>query len=157
MVTSIIVEIPVSKKGELKFFEVNIPEDVILAFDAEATIVGISGIKDLRGLKGKNVAGTIKLQSENTADLHFNSLVTFGSSPVEDLLPGYADVSSDLINLFVTPYYENDYRPVPSIETIDSYTLYGCYEDVIGKELNRDISYTISLCIWTKLKQTTKQ
>jgi len=152
MVTCVIVEIPVTKKGQLNFFEVNIPKDVTLAFDTQATITGINGIKDLRRLKGMNVAGIIKLQSENTADLYYSSLLTFGNSPVEALLPGFTDVCGDLINMFVTPYYENDYKPIPSVETIDSYTLYGCYEDLLGKDLNQNISYSVSLCLWTKYK-----
>jgi hypothetical protein len=157
MVTSIVTEIPVSKKGELVFFEVNIPKDVTLAFDAEAAIWGISGIRDLKVLRGKNVAGTIKLQSENAEDLHYNVLITFGSSPVEVLLPGYADVNGELLNLFVSPYYQNNYRQVPSIEALDSYTIYGCYEDLIGKQLNLDITYNISLTLWTKLSVPNKK
>ena len=152
MVTSVVTEIQVSKKGELRFFEVNIPEDVTLAFDPEATIRG-SIIKDIRNIKGMNIAGIVKLQSENKADLEYYSVVRVGSSPLEILLPGYVDVVPDLLNLFADPYYENACRRVPSVDAIDSYTLYGCYEDVIGKEMNRDISYTISLCIWTKLKE----
>ena len=152
MVTCIIVEIPVTKKGQLNFFEVSIPKDVTLVFDTQATITRIRGIKDLNRLKGRNVAGAIKLQSENNADLYYCSLVTIGNSPVEALLPGLPDVCSDLVNLFVTPYYDNDYRSVPSLETIDSYTLYGCYEDLLGKDLNLPVSYSISLCLWIKYK-----
>ena len=157
MATSIIIEIPVSKKGELKFFEVNIPKDVTLLFDTEASIMGISRIINIRRLRSKNIAGTLKLQSENTADLHYHSLITYGNTPVESLLPGYTDVSGDVVSLFATPYYENDYKPIPTIEAMDSYTLYGCYEDLLGKEMNQDVSYIISLCLWTEVKEPVKQ
>ncbi len=156
MVTSIITEIPISKKGELKFFEVNIPKDVTLCFDPQAVIKG-NVIRDIRTIRGRNVAGTIKLQSENIADLYYNGIVTFGSSPVETLLPGYTDVIPDLLNLFFTPYYENDYKPIPQIEAMDSYILYGCYEDLLGAMLNQDVAYAISLTLWTKLKDNDKK
>ena len=156
MVASIIVEIPISKKGEMKFFEVNIPEDVTLVFDTEATIRGISDARFIHNANIQIIAGLLKLKSENAADLQFQSVITFGSSPVEDLLPGYAGLPNGPASLPTTPYYENSYKPVPTLNSVDSYTLYGCYEDLLGCRVNTDISYSISLCFWTKVKETAK-
>lgn len=142
---SIIVNIPISKKGELYFFQVNIASDIAYLFDMQASITGLSA-----NVVANNVAGMLKLQSENKADVCYSSLVTFGASPVEALLPGIADVNTELISLFVTPYYENAYREIPKGGTMDSFTLYGCYEDLIGKQLNQNLSYNISLCFWAK-------
>ncbi len=153
MTTSIITDITITKKGELKFFEVNIPGDAILAFDPQAVIKG-SGLNDLIAIAGRNTAGLLKLQSENISDLYHSSVVTFGGSDVEPLLPGYSSVVPELLTLFYTPYYQNEFRPIPQLEGVESYVLYGCYQDLIGAMLNADVAYTVSLTLWTKLKTT---
>ena len=151
MLGSIIVNIAISKKGERYFFQVNVASDIAHLFDMQAAITGISA-----NVVVNNVAGILKLQSENRADVCYSSVVTFGASPVETLLPGIADVNTELISLFVTPYYENNYREVPKGGTMDSFTLYGCYEDMIGKQLNQNLNYTVTLCFWAKTAENKK-
>ncbi len=153
MTTSIITDITITKKGELKFFEISIPADAILAFDPQA-VIKASSITNFLPVNGRNTAGLLKLQSENISDLYYSSVVTFGGSDVEPLLPGHSSVVPELLSLFYTPYYQNEFRPIPVQEGVESYMLYGCYQDLIGAMLNTDVAYTVSLTLWTKLKTT---
>jgi hypothetical protein len=153
MLNTIIVTIPITKKGALNFFQVDIPSDVTGIFEirAEAT-----GLMPPALLMGKNFGGTLKLQSESSAGLCFSYPVWFGKSPVEGLLPGMADVNDEITSLFITPYYENDCKAVSTIQLKDSYTLYGCYEDAIGLQYGSNLSYTIGLYLSVQLEANTQ-
>ncbi len=145
MGSTITVEVQVKTKGERNYFQVNIPQSVTHITGIEAFVSKISlpgGRKDLDG----NVAGTIKLQAEGNAGLSFIAQVWLGAHPVEPLLPGLERVS-DLISLFPAPYYINTYDEQACKRIVDSYTLYGCYRDMIGMQSNIDARYLVTLCL----------
>ena len=152
----VVVKIPVTTRGTLTFFQVSIPADAESIVGIETGIVGINTPGKVN-LTGKNLIGTIKLQSEQVADLCYSSQVFFGTGSLETMLPGFDSAPQDLVNLFTFPFAGSTQRGIEQVVINNSYTLYGCYEDLLGKELNQDVSYTISLCLWTKVKETVKQ
>ena len=141
------IVLPIRKKGEHNFFEINLPSDTRFIIDIEATIIGISHLRSPSFITN-NVAGSIKLQSFGRSGLCFSQLLFIGKNPIEKLFPNYSQVNSELYSLLPNCYYENDYKPVPLAGKIESYLLYGCFEDLLGKQLNIDIQYEVHIILW---------
>ena len=146
MTGTITIAVPVTRKGQRNYFQVNIKQHAISIIGIEAFVSGITLPGGRKMLDG-NVAGTVKLQAENRADLSFIVQVWAGQSPVEPLLPGLTEVCDQLIGLFPSPYYLNLYNEKACNRPIDSYMLYGCYQDILGVQSNTDASYTVTLCL----------
>lgn len=149
MATSMIITIQVTKKGERHYFQVNIPQDTISITGIEATVSGITLPNLMKDLNG-DVAGTIKLQAENRPGLSFVAQVWAGAHPVEQVFPGMADLHGEICELFPFPYYCNEYSETTTSREVDSYMLYGCYEDVLGRQLSVDAKYSVALCLHLK-------
>ncbi len=146
MTGTITVAVPVTRRGQRNYFQVNIKQNATAITGIEAFVSGIilpGGRKILDG----NIAGTIKLQAENRAGLSCIIQVWTGQHTVEPLLPGLTDVCTELTSLFPEPYYFNLYDEQACKREIDSYMLYGCYQDILGVQSNTDASYTVTLCL----------
>ncbi len=146
MAGTITVDVPVRRKGQRCYFQVNIQQNITRITGIEAFVSHIAlpgGRKTLDG----NVAGTVKLQAENRAGLSFISQVWVGEHPIEQLLPGLEDVNGSLTQLFPSPYHLNLYDEHSCSRPVDSYMLYGCYQDILGFQSNLDAAYTVTLCL----------
>ena len=147
MASTITVEIPIRTKGERSYFQVNIPLSAMRITGIEGFVTKLNlpgGRKNLDG----NVAGTIKLQAENREGLSFITQLWVGDHPVEQLLPGIGSVNDQLVPLFPAPYYFNLYDEKACSRVIDSYMLYGCYQDILGVQSNVDARYLVTLCLY---------
>lgn len=144
----VVTKINISRSGELNFFQVNIPKDVVGITGIQTGILGINvpGAK----FSSKNHVGTIKLQTETPANMCYCGEVYFGSGALENTLTGFDTANRDMVKLFTFPFASGSSSDVETTMIRDTYTLYGCYEDLLGKQLGRNVSYTIGLYLWTK-------
>ena len=144
----VVVKIPVTKKGELNYFQINIPKDVERITGIETGISGLSGVTAIE-INDKYLAGIAKVQAENTADLCYSSEIFIGTGILEKTIPGFVitPANQSFYDLLSTP---NSGKAKQKMLIKNSHTLYGCYEDMLGKCFNRNLSYTIRLYLWTE-------
>ena len=140
------LSVPVTKKGELIFFQVNVPQDVDRIAGIEAGICGITGLDGIE-LSDKFQAGIIKVQGEHTADLCYSREIYFGAGFLEKTTPGFVDT-------LVSPVSG---KGMQELMITNCYTFYGCYEDTLGKQLNRNLSYNIGLYLSTERNTATEK
>jgi hypothetical protein len=144
----ITVKIPVRKKGELNFFQVSIPQDVHSITGIQTGVLGITA-PQLK-LAGKTAIGSLRLQAEQLADLCFLTDISLGTGALENTLTGFDHARQDIANLFRFPFANGNFGGVEQVMIRGALTLYGCYQDQLGKDQKKNISYTIGLYLWTK-------
>ena len=142
----IAVNIPVSRKGELNFFQVNIPNDVNRITGIVAEITGYSIAP---GLNGRTLAGTLKLQSEQNSNICYSCQLFTGTNGIEDVIKGFTYAGGDVADLYPSLYSGSTFRGIQPIRIPGSYVVFGCFEDNIGKQLNQDVTYNVGLLLYT--------
>jgi hypothetical protein len=148
----IVEAIPITKKGEVKHFQVRIPENAEFISGIETavrmkslpSVVGFAVVSDApRGA----IAGELKLQSceevnvfyatdavDQSAKENFDKIFTPGAFPENVWTHGYK-------------------RELEEVKVDgDTTVLAGLYRDKMGAMQNRDISYDVFLYVWYKLK-----
>lgn len=143
----IAVNIPISRKGELNFFQVNIPDDVKCITGIVAEITGFSVAPDL---SKRSLAGTLKLQSEQNSNICYSCQLFIGSNSVEDVIKGFTYAGGDIADLYPSPYSGSTFRGIQPVRIPNSYIVFGCFEDNIGRQLNQDVAYNVGLHLWTE-------
>jgi hypothetical protein len=143
----VVTKINITRSGELNFFQVNIPKDVVGITGIQTGILGVHIPGD--GFGDKNHVGSIKLQAETPANMCYCCEVYFGSGTLENTLTGFDTASGDMVNLFTFPFASGSSSGVETTMIRNTHTIYGCYEDILGKQLGRDVPYTIGLYLWT--------
>jgi hypothetical protein len=145
MATKIMVkEIRVTKRGELNFFQVGLPRDIARITGVQASISGISGLLEIHD---RYLAGVIKLQAESAADLCLTAEVSIGQGGLQKSIVGFNTGNSGLLQLFTAPDADSGLH---RLCIRNSYTLYGCYEEMLMKKVNASLPYTIRLFIWAE-------
>lgn len=143
----IAANIAISKMGELKFFQVNLPGDV-------STITGIAG--DIRGYSvapvstGRMLAGTLKLQSELQAGICYSCQLFTGRNAIEDIIRGFTYTGGNVADLYPSPYSGGTFRGIQPVRIPGCHVLFGCFEDEIGKQTATDTSYIVSIYLYTE-------
>lgn len=143
----IAVNIPVSRKGEMNFFQVNIPNDVARITGIIAEINGFNVAPDLTK---RTLAGTLKLQSEQSLNICYSCQLFIGTNPIEDVIKGFTYAGGDIADLYPSPYSGSTFRGFQPVRIANSYIISGCFEDNIGRSLNQDITYNVNLHLWTE-------
>lgn len=142
----IAVDIPVYRQGEINFFQVNLPDDV----------KGIRGIAaEIRGYDTiptpgvRNLAGTVKLQSEQLSGICYTCQLFTGESAIEqDVVKGLTYAGGDIADLYPSKSSGSTFRGIQPVRISNSYVVFGCFEDNIGKLMNQDVAYTVSLLLY---------
>jgi len=142
----IAVDIPIRAKGELNFFQVNIPDDV-------KCITGI--VAEIRGYNivpgaVRNLAGTLKLQSEQGSNICYSCQLFTGANAIEDIISGFTYAGGNITDLYVSRYSGSTFRDIQPVRIPNSYIVFGCFEDNIGKQLNQDVAYNVGLHLFTE-------
>ena len=142
----VVVNIPITKKGQQKFFQVSIPKDVHCIAGIATGISGLDGL-NINEIAEKYQAGIIRIQAEHIADLCYSTEIFIGESILETEQPGFIDTIDN-------PVAGNGMQQV---RINNSHTFYGCYVDTLGKIFSRNLSYTISLYLLTERKVQTEK
>lgn len=148
MVTSVIaLKVAISRQGQQNYFQVNVPKDTARIIGIETGITGLDGVTPPE-ITGRQLAGQIRLQAENAANICYSAPVYLGISDLDKQLLGFDPL--------YTGWQQNLHigciDKVPDPVTIqNSYMLYGNYTDAFGKKLNRDLRYTVGLYLWTEM------
>jgi len=147
MITGILVsQVIVSKQGQQLFFEVTIPADTTSIIGIETSVTALQGVSDT----GANrMAGNLKLQAENAANLCYSTEVIIGNSPMENTVPGFPALANPVLTtLWTSPWSGGSYREPETLLVKDCCILYGSYTDEIGVSMGMDITYTVNLYTW---------
>lgn len=145
-----VIAIPITKKGELNFFQVNLPRDIDRIVGMQA---GIMGVENLFQVEERYVAGTVKVQAENVADFCYTADVAIGYTSFEVQAIGANPNYKALGDLFKLRDVDSQLKP---LRIRNSFTLYGCYQDYLIKKLENNITYTFRLYIWTETDEPDK-
>src|SRR4051794_40865726 len=103
----IAVHIPISRKGELNFFQVNIPDDVKRITGIVAEVAGFNAKPDL---SKRSLAGILKLQSEQSANICYSCQLFTGRNSIEDVIKGFTYAGGDIADLYPSPYSGSTFR-----------------------------------------------
>lgn len=142
----IAAKIFINTKGELNFFQISIPDDV-------QAITGI--VAEIRGFSiapfplTRLLAGTLKLQSEQLADICYSCQLFIGNNGIRDIITGFTYAGGTIADLYPSVYSGSTFRDVQPVRIPGCHVLFGCFEDEIGK-LIPGISYEISLHLYTE-------
>jgi hypothetical protein len=141
----IAVSIPVSRKGELNFFQVNIPDDVKGITGIVAEINGFSIAPDL---SKRILAGTLKLQAEQSAGICYNCQLFTGRNSIEDVIKGFTYAGGNVTDLYPSVYSGSTFRGIQPVQISGSYVVFGCFEDNIGNQMDQDVAYNVVLHLY---------
>ncbi len=155
MITNVVIaKIPITKKGEQKFFQVIIPKDTDRISGIETGITGISLPVGMvaNDIAGKQLMGTVKLQAENSANIFYSSELFIGAGQLDTALFGFdgSVPNAAFLNWLATPHAGSAFKDSETLLVKDTAMLYGCYTDAIGKLFNKDITYTAGIYLWTE-------
>jgi len=142
----IAVNIPISRKGELNFFQVNLPDDVNGITGIVAELRGFSAAPDL---STRTLAGTLKLQAEQNAGICYSCQLYTGKNAIEDIITGFTYAGGNITDLYPSVYSGSTFRGVQPVKIPNSYVVFGCFEDNIGKQMNQDVAYNLGLHLYT--------
>jgi hypothetical protein len=142
----------ITKAGEQQYFQVNIPRDVI-------SIVGITNSIQLMQkatVSETGQVGFLQLQATGRANGCYNSIVKL--EPIEALKTDLSLSSYQAGFLHLDLIQKNGIaqRGMNSPETIhlpSCNCFYGNYKDLLGRLLSQDISYRLSITLWTQVKR----
>lgn len=146
-----VITLPITKKGELNFFQISLPRDIDRIVGMQA---GIMGVENLFEVTERYVAGIVKVQAENVADCCYSSEVAIGRSDFEVQTIGSIASYQPLTDMYLLRDVDSQLKP---LLIRNSFTLYGCYEDFLIKKLNAAITYTIRLYVWTETDEPDKK
>ncbi len=136
---SITITLPITKKGELQFFQMLIPKDVDRIVGMEVGISGCSGL-DPNWPPDRYEVGVLKVQAEQVSNLCFSTEIGMGAGLLEGFTPGFT----------CALHPPNSGKGMHPVLIRNSYTLYGCYEDTLAKRFGTEMNYTITLVVWTE-------
>ena len=138
----IAVNVAISRKGELNFFQVNIPDDVKGITGIVAEINGFSAAPDL---SKRTLAGTLKLQAEQSSGICYSCQLFTGRNGIEDVIKGFTYAGGNITDLYPSVYSGSTFRGIQPVRINGSYVVFGCFEDNIGRQMNQDIAYNVAL------------
>lgn len=157
----IVREISIQKKGEVNFFNIRFPNNVLRILGIETDVfitspytlpsAGGTGAPPLQWTAQKAVSvGKLKLQSPGREGLFFETWVT--------LIPygnGLPDMSFGLIPIGSLTI---DRKQGPKLLNLPCGHLQveGMYEDDAGTQQGQDISYTLKLFLWVETSEAGK-
>jgi hypothetical protein len=139
-----VITVPVTKAGELNFFAINLPRDIDRIVGMQA---GVSSLNNMNAAYDRYLAGTVKVQAENYADLCYSCEISIGQGSIEKSMTGFTTPDTGLLKLFTLPNVDTGMH---QMQLEGCYTLYGCYEDVLIKALNIPVTYIVRLYVWTE-------
>jgi hypothetical protein len=142
----IAVDIPVTGKGEINFFQVNIPDDIKRITGIIAEVKGFSGV----AIVARNLVGTLKLQTEQGSNICYSCQLFAGSNAISDSIGGFTYAGGNIADLYPSRYSGSTFRGIQPVRISGSYVVFGCFEDNIGRQLNQDAAYTVSLLLYTE-------
>ncbi len=143
----IAVNIPISTKGELNFFQLNLPDDVNVI---QGVVADVSGFSVAPDLTKRTMAGTLKLQSEQQSNICYSCQLFTGANGIEDTISGFTYSGGDIADLYPSVYSGNTFSGIQPLRIAGTYVLFGCFEDNIGKQLGQDVAYNVSLHLYTE-------
>ncbi len=145
-----VITIPITKKGELNFFQINLPRDISRIVGMQA---GIMGVENLFAVSQRYVAGIVKVQAEQIASFCYSSEVAIGYTDFEVQPIGSIALYKPLAIPYSLRGVDSQLKP---LLIRNSFTLYGRYEDLLIKKLNAGITYTFRLYVWTETDEPGK-
>lgn len=171
-----IVEIiPITRKGEVKYFQVKIPENALCLTGIETAVrirqaIAVRGNSTLIGPENplsnvspnasipvdalsslRSLAGELKLQSCEEVNVFYATNIL--DQNVQENLENIQTPSAIIENVWTHGYK----RELEEIRVDGNTTvLAGLYRDKLGAMQNRDVVYDVVLYVWYKLK-TKKQ
>lgn len=138
----------IRRAGEQQYFQVNIPRDVT---QIKGIITGVQLI-DVPAVSGTGQGGMLQLQATGPANGCYNSIVKLepvaalkGDLGLTAYQAGFSKPNALLTNGLAQ-------RGLNSPETIllpPCNCFYGNYKDLLGKGLAKDVSYRVSITLWT--------
>ncbi len=140
----VVVTVRITKANELNFFQVNLPRDIDRIVGMQA---GAMAFDNINPLTDRYVAGIIKVQAENYADLCYSSEMSVGQGAPQTNMTGFNTSKAELLALFSKPDADTGMH---AMRLTGCYTLYACFEDKLIKVLNMPITYTARLYVWTE-------
>ena len=144
----IAVDIPIYRKREMSFFQVNLPDDVQCITGIVAEIRGYDTVPT-PGVR--NLAGTVKLQSEQLSGMCYSCQLFTGESAIEDdVVKGLTYAGGDIADLYPSKSSGGTFRGIQPVRIPNCYVVFGCFEDNIGKLMNQDVAYNVSLLLYTE-------
>lgn len=153
MIQDIIVHpLLITKAGEQQYFQLNIPRDVI-------AITGVTNSIQLiqqATVSGTGQVGFLQLQATGRANGCYNSIVRL--EPVNALKTDLS-LSTYQAGFLHTDLIQRNgiaQRGKNSPENIHlpaCNSFYGNYRDLLGEMLSKDISYRLSITLWTQVKR----
>lgn len=153
MLEKVIIEtIEISKRSQLRVFQLKVPSDAkkIIGFESSVTGLTINDVPVFGGLplglflfQKSAVIGQIRIQSFEKPNLFFSSEVCFN-----DLNNGFGDFTQtgEWISSSWTKGLKREEDPI----LIDGCCaiIHGNYTDTIGRLTNTDLIYTVKLYMW---------
>ena len=150
MTTGVLVnQVTVNRQGQQLFFEVTIPADTAGIIGIETSVSALQGI--ISSTDAGRMAGRLKLQAENVANLCYNGEVIIGNSQLENSEAGFPALTNpELTSLWTSPWSGGSFREPEILRIRGCSTLYGSYKDEMGIRLGIDLTYTVTLYTWTE-------
>lgn len=140
----IAVDIPIYRKGEMNFFQVNVPNDVKCITGIVAEIRGYS-VAPTPGVR--NIAGTVKLQTEQLSGICYSCQLFTDENAFKQSM---TFAGSNMIGLYSLKVSGSTFRGIQPVRIPNTFVLFGCFEDNIGKLMDQDIAYHVNLLLYTE-------
>ena len=146
MLTTVLVNtITISVPGQRVFFEVRPPDDTIAIVGIETGIIACAYAVPVGN---SNIAGDLKLQSDDKTNRCFSTEVTFGNSRMEEAITGFPMATNPkLTELWTSPYSGGSNREPERLRVESCSVLYGSYSDHLGVS-GAAISYILNIYTW---------
>lgn len=142
----------ISRAGEHQYFEINIPRDVV---QISGITTGVQLI-DVPQVSGTGQTGMLQLQATGRVNGFYNSIVKL--EPVAALkadlgLKVYQAGFTVSNALLINGLAQRGLNSPENIHLPHCNCFYGNYVDLLGKGLNKDVSYRINITLWTKKRK----
>jgi hypothetical protein len=161
----IIHPVLITKKGEIKSFQIKLPTDVKRIIGIESTVKGIDSLAVSRAIAPSPVsppdpyssgsaggvfqfrmtalAGELRLQSRGPSNLFYNKDVKLSDANV-----GFGDFSLNSAWRAQAWSHGNKFYEDEVLVDDDSNVLSGTYRDKFGETLGHDFSYRVNVYVW---------
>lgn len=149
----IITKIGIKKQGERKHFQINLPRNskfIIGVAYGERLISVVDGYyadNQIAVFKKNQLLGELRLQSCEEANCFYSADIIAKDSNLN-----YQDYSNE--GFLVQPYTHQNKRTIEQVKVnAESTIVQGLFTDIIGKSLNTNVWYEVSIYVWINVEE----
>lgn len=135
----VVVTINVTSKDSQQYFQVVVPRDTTRITGIESSVV----LQSVLPANSELFLGNLQLQAEGQTNFCYCTDIFLDRPNTQITTFGFPGVG-----WIKNAFEQSGMKEAEPLDIKGCHVLYGCFKDIIGQNLNTDLTYTVSFCIW---------